>query len=629
MAATNQFMDILTAPGNFVLEGNRDSISYLKEHVSDFVETKQDDEVGKVSIWVLQDLQFGKGPCVKVFPTGHMAFYGIHGQRILGAGPDCTVLHECEWKKTEDDKTIMTRARVQLDYQQWGGIISLDTNQVTELKLPSSEGGKEPTPDNLRKMGAKAWGIPMDDMLYFYPDEHFTRNEKGHVLISNKKDGVYILGDGTFNQAIFVSYMGPIPWARIDLLNVVELYQSTLLGTGGAAFDMIWGLCDDQRITQGLIPLRYRGLPTFPIKQAYGLFCAYYRPEVSGTEDPYEVFMDTQRGFEIEWWLRYDPPWRFFDRENGICVTVQDQKVQKVTVTDDPAAIPYYNYGMKKLAPCNRSVTVVGNTIKLHDGDRITEFPLNQKYGTIIETPKEDLSPGYPFDWRKFFRGNQPNIDPVAAWTTSLRFTDDDTEVEEGPTQLFVLDQAYDYLNQVHDLPSRMERTGNVLIHNFDPVCCGFVNPDNRQRWYTILYNQPVWAQKNAQFIWDQAAREDNLKIVENVLFLSEQTDMASTYEQRFELVYRWIPFDKYSDAEACQAIVKEVAGVTLTDGLAFVVGPPDLPTWLASQNFTVICSGGVKDMRGMPGMLEHLRIHPKTTVNPKLTVVLGEKRGE
>ncbi len=626
MSIPKLFQDILNASGNFVLEGNQESIEYLKKHVSDFVETKEEDVIGNISIWKLPDSQFGKNSCIKVFPMGHLAFYGTHGRRILGSDPDGTPLHECEWACTEDGKIKMTRARVQLDYQQWGGIISNDTDQAAELKLPNSAEGREPAPDDLRKMGAQAWGIPLEDMCYFYPDENFSRNESGHVLISNKKDGVYILGDGTFNQALFVSYMGLIPWARIDLLNVVELYQSTLTGTGGAVFDMIWGLCDDQRITDGLIPLRYRGLPTLPIRQAYGLFCAYYKPEVSGDEDPFDLFRNTQHGYKIEWWLRQDPPWRFFDRENGICITVQGQKVQKVTVTDDQIAVPYYNFGMKGFAPCNRTVSVKGETMSLHDCDQTTEFTLNPRCGIIQETPQEDMSPGYPFGWRKFFKDNQPRIDPVTAWTTSLRFTDDDNEVAEDSTQLFVLDQAFDYVKQVNDLPSRMERTRNVLIHNFDPVCSGFVNPDNRQRGYTILYNRPVWAQKNAQYIWDQAAREGNLNEVENVVFLSEQTDYDSAYEQRYELIYRWIPFDKYNDAAACQTMVKEVADATLKGGLAFMIGPPGLAKWFTSHKFSVICSGGAEDMRGMPGMMEHLRVHPKTKVNPKMTAVLGEK---
>jgi len=629
MSNTKLFMEVLNEPKNFVLEGNQESVSFLKDNVSNFVETRQVEVVGEISTWQLAGDQFGTSACIKVFPMGHLAFYGTHGRRILGADPDGTPLHECEWVSNEDGNIKMTRTRVQLDCQQWGGIIALDTDQVTELELPPSEEGKEPAPDDLRKMAAQAWDVPLDDMRYFFPDKNFSRNESGHILISNLKDGVYILLDGTFNQTLFVSYMGPIPWERIDLLNVVELYQSTLTGTGGAAFDMIWGLCDDQRITDGSIPLRYRGIPTFPIKQAYGLFCAYYNPEVEGPEDPYDLFMDTQRGYEIEWLLRPDPPWRFFDQENGICITVQDQKIQKVTVTDDPTAVPYYYFGMKKFGLCDRTVSVEGKTIKLRDGDKTTEIPLYHRCGTIMDTSHEQQLPVYPFGWRKFFNESPPEIDPVAGWTTSLRFTDDDTEAAEDSTQLFVLDQAYDYINQIPDLAARMAKTRHVLIHNFDPVCAGFVNPDNLPRKYTVLYNLPVWAQKNAQAIWDQAARENLFDAVKDVEFIPEETDLTSAYKQKYELIYRWIPFDLYNDVSVCEAIVKEVADAILPGSLTFMVGPPDLVTLFQLHKLNIICSGGANDMCGMPGMLEHLRVHPRTRVNPKITVILGEKCAE
>ncbi|MBI2560365.1 MAG: hypothetical protein HYW14_04450 [Planctomycetes bacterium] len=627
MIDTKLFMDVLNEPKNFVLEGNQESINFLKDNISNFIKTEKEDVVGKISLWHLPHTQFGSTASIKAFPMGHLAFYGSHGRRILGTDPDGTPLHECEWRLTEEGKIKMTRARVRLDCMQWGGIIAEDTDQVAELKLPLNPEGIEPAPDDLRKMAAEMWGVPLDDMRYFYPDKNFKWNESGHVLISNKKDGVYILADGTFKQSLFVSYMGTIPWERIDLLNVVELYQSTLTGTGGAAFDMIWGLCDDQRVTDGLIPLRYRGIPTYPIRQAYGLFCAYYRAEVHGSEDPYDVFMDSQRGYEIAWWLRPDPPWRFFDKEHRLCITVQGQKVQKVTAIDDPAAVPYYYFGMKGFAPCDRTVGVEGSIMKLRDGDQTIEIPLYSRCGTIQDTSHVQL-PNYPFGWRKFFKGTPPKIDPVAAWTTSLRFTDDESIVAEDSTQLFVLDQAYDYINQVPGMAVRMSETRNVLIHNFDPVCAGFVNPDNWQRRYTILYNRPVWAQKNAQAIWDQAAKDGNLKVVENVEFLPEQTNQASVYEQRYELIYRWIPFNNYNDPSVCEAIVKEVSDATLQGGLALVAGPPDLVRWFESHKFCIICYGRAKDMRGTPSMLEHLRVHPKTQVNPKITVVLGEKCG-
>ena len=56
----------------------------------------------------------------------------------------------------------------------------------------------------------------------------------------------YVLEDGDFEQARFMSCMGAMNWPAIDFLPVVELFQSLLPGTGSAVFELIRGLYDDQ-----------------------------------------------------------------------------------------------------------------------------------------------------------------------------------------------------------------------------------------------------------------------------------------------------------------------------------------------------------------------------------------------
>jgi hypothetical protein len=165
-----------------------------------------------------------------------------------------------------------------------------------------------------------------------------------------------------------------------------------------------------------------------------------------------------------------------------------------------------------------------------------------------------------------------------------------------------------------------------MLIHNFDPVCAGFVDPDYAQRRYTVLYNRPEWAVKNAQAIWDRAAREGRLEAVRNVNFLPERELRAWTFGGKYELIYEWIPFANYADPPACEAVVKQVAGALAPRGLAFVVGPPCVASMLPAHGLQVLRRGGPDDLRGLPAMVEHFRIHPKTRVNPELTVVMGEK---
>lgn len=628
MPEGKRILDVLSTSGNVILEGNQTSVRVLTEQASDLVEAEQEEVSGKTKVWYLPGHPLVAAARVMVLPTGHMVFYGTHGRRILGTDPEGTPLHECEWIYSETGMIQMTRARIQLDSQQWVGIQAKATEQVTTLEVPAHQEAQEPAPDCFRQMAAKAWGVPLDDLCYFYPDESFTRDESGRVRVRLKKDGLYLLEDGTFDHARFVSYMGAIPWARIDLLNVVELFQSALLGTGGAAFDLIWGLCEDQRIAEGPIPLRYRGIPTFPSDQAYGLFCAFFRPEAPDGQDPHTLFMDTQRAYQIAWWPRPDPPWRYFDHARRLCVTVQGEMAQKVTVVDDLVAVPYVNLGMKGFASCERTVSVVDGNLRLRDREEVAEIPLNPMWGITGSTPETARLQSYPFGWRSFFRGALPKVDPIRAWMTALVFPDDESEVGEDSTQLFVLEQIYDYLNQLRGLRSRLERTHWVLIHKFEPVCAGFVDPDNLPRRYTLLYSRPEWAQKNAQAIWDRAARDGRLDAVFEVEFVPEQTIAGTTYGGPYDLIYRWIPFDQYDDLPACEAVVKEVAHATSSGGLAVVAGPPDLVTWFPLNGLHPLCHGGVDDLIRLPAVIEHFRIHPNTRIKPQLTVVMGEKGG-
>ena len=496
MLEVTRFLDVLNLSGNVMFEGNRSSVQLFTERASELLEVEREEGFGKIRGWYLPGVPLASAARMMVLPTGHMVFYATHGRRLLCTDPEGTPLHECEWFGSETGVVKMTRARIQLDSQQWVGIRPEATEQVTAFEIPAPQGQKVRTPEAFRQTAATMWGVSLDDLRYFYPDESFTQNENGHVSIRLKKDGLYLLGDGTFTHPRFVSYMGAIPWARIDLLNVVELYQSTLPGTGGAAFDLIWGLCEDQCMAEGPRPLHYRGLPTFPSEQAFGMFCAFFTPEAPEGEDLHTLFMDTQRSCQIAWWLRTDPPWRYFDRGRRLCITVQRGMVQKVTVADDPIAVPYVNRGMKGFASCERTVHVKGGNLQLRDREQLVEIPLNPAWGVMGTLSEANQIQPHSFGWRSFFRGAPPKVDPVCAWTTALVFPDDESEVGEESTQLFVLEQIFDYLNQLSGLRSRLERIHWVLIHNFDPVCPGFVDPDNRPRRYTVLYNRPRMGSK-------------------------------------------------------------------------------------------------------------------------------------
>jgi hypothetical protein len=66
-----------------------------------------------------------------------------------------------------------------------------------------------------------------------------------------------------------------------------------------ATFELIRGLYDDQNPSQPL-PLRYRGIPTYPSEAAYRLFSAFFIPQIAGGGDPFPVFMEALRQAQLD-----------------------------------------------------------------------------------------------------------------------------------------------------------------------------------------------------------------------------------------------------------------------------------------------------------------------------------------
>ncbi len=572
----------------------------------------------------LPDRGVTTGPRLVITPAGHRIFYAGHGARVLCTDPGGTILHECEWAQESDGRLKLARARIRLDSLLWLGLIAEATTHTTVLDLSRRMDRSPISPDDLRRMAAQAWRVPPDDVRYFFPDSSF-KWEAGRVTIHLKKDGLFLLEDGTFTRPRFLSYMGAIPWARIDLLNVVELFQSTLPGTGSAVLELIWGLCDDQRRSEGSIPLRYRGLPTYPSEQAYGLFSSFFRSEVPNGENPHELFMDTQRANRIAWWPRRDPPWRYFDRVRQLVTTVQGGVVQKVTVGDDPVGVPYVAPETRGgFASCGRTAVVVENRLQLRDGGAIRQLPLDPAWGVTHDTPSHGM-PAYPFGWRAFFGGSPPKLDPASVQTLALLYPDDDTEVAELSTQPFILEQLYASLNKVGDLPTRLARIRRVLIDGFDAVAAGCFDLDYA-RQTTMLYRSPEWAQKQAQVLWDQAARTGKLNAVRETRFLHFDGAREEAYQGKYDAVYSWIPFAAYEDQDRCARALSTVTTALTNGSLAFVVGPSQLEATLPVYSMCLLDSAGAKELLALPLLQEHLRLHPRTRLNPALSMFLAEK---
>ena len=300
--------------------------------------------------------------------TGHHVFYGEHGQRVLLADPDGNPLHECLWSTQSSDIPVLVSARIRLDWGQWVGIKPAALVNTISLDLSKRPGWENLTRDDLREMAARAMKSDIATIQFFYRDEDLELHGDGTATIRQVKDAFYVLQDGSFEGARFMSCMSRMEWGRIDYLPVVELFLSLLPGTGSATFELIRGLYDDQQFDSPT-SLRYRGIPTYPSIAAFRIFSLFFTPSMPSGEIPQEVFLDVNRSHEVEWRPSLEYPVRYLDEEQRLSVTTHHRKIQKVTLWDDSSGLAYLaTTSSGKAKADGRGAQVVGQELHLYDG---------------------------------------------------------------------------------------------------------------------------------------------------------------------------------------------------------------------------------------------------------------------
>lgn len=608
MSEKNTLINALTRLGNIQFASNKDEVTAL---------IGQFPNLGKSSIngnacWTIN----GKVR-VKVYLTGHLVFYTSEGKRFLFTDPEGHALHECEWDK--DGESKLSFARMQLDSRQWLGIKPGAKTFSTQLNIPP---GESVALDDLRRKAATAWNVPFSEVKYFYKDENFTNLGGGKFEIRLTKDSLYALPDASFDKPLFISFMFSLNWANLDLIPVVELFQSALPGSGGAVFEFIWGLFDDQSQIKQLPPLRYRGLPTYPSKEAFNIFSAFFIPSGPKGEDLLDVFMDTNRSHEITWLPRKDPPWRYFCEKHRICLTVQDHFLYKVVEMNDPVAIPYINCSRGAHASCQRHIQLRNNAILLLDGENKREIPLEGSW-QINPQPDASALSKYPFGWRKFFGDALPESDPVKAIFTVPLYPEGASMIEESSLQPMALDQIFYYMETCPDMPGKLEKVKRVLIHTFDTVISGCVDCTH-EREYKVLFSDAEFARKNAQLLWDYAASRGQLDALKKVFFLKESAHVESTYQEKYDLIFKWIPFMYYHEREICEQILQSLVAALNPGGMLFLAGPAPIIGLLDHYGLSTLYHDPVIDM---PFFQQHLKMCPENMAPSDLTIFLTEKR--
>ena len=567
-----------------------------------------------------QDLEQAGGRVVRQ-ATGHFVFYRSDGRRFLATDPDGNPLHECEWGFDPTGEAILLRARIRLDWGQWVGLKPAGLVNETSLNLAGKPGWQGLTADDLRMMAAQALRVPLGEVQFFYRDEDLLIEPTGNARIRQRKDAFYVLQDGDFERAKFMSCMGAMHWPSIDFLPVVELFKSLLPGTGSAAFELIRGLYDDQNGgTSPSRPLRYRGIPTYPSEAAFRLFSSFFTPQAPDGNDPFTLFMNPERANRVIWLPAGTPPIRYFDQRAGACVTIQGGVLHKVTVASDSAGLSYMSLKGRRFVPWDRSAEIAGTHVVLKDRDRETAL--------AVALPQESLERSgepvamSPIDWRSVFVEGIPHIPPADAYGAVLLYPDDESEIGECSAQPFVADYVQDIGEQDREIGMVLSRARRVLIENGDAVVATCITFD-RLRDYTVLVQHPAFAQKQAQRLWDICAELQRWDWLSHIRFVLHEGLHDGEAPHSYDVVYHWMSYDSSDVPASLAERMKRISRSLHGGGTAFVIGPAQLGQYGASDGLQVCWEEPVEQL---PTFRMHRAILPKARLRAGLTLFYLKK---
>ena len=562
-----------------------------------------------------RDLAAAGGRCVEQ-STGHLVFYRSDGRRFLATDPAGNPLHECEWGIDVTGDVILRRARIRLDWGKWVGLKPAGLVNETSLNLTSKPGWQRLKADDLRAVAAQALRVPLEEVRFFYRDEDLLIEPTARATIRQRKDAFYVLGDGDFERASFMSCMGAMSWPSIDFLPVVELFQSLLPGTGSAVFELIRGLYDDQNEGNTTpSPLRYRGIPTYPSEAAFRLFSSFFTPQAPGGSNPFTLFMNPKRSNQVTWLPVGMPPIRYFDQGTGSCLTFQGGLLHKVTVASDSSGLSYMSPKGRRFVPCDRSAEITEAHVILKDRDRETTLAVTLPNGSLEQSDTPVAMS--PVDWRSVFVQGVPLIPPADAYGAVLLYPEDESEIGECSAQPFVADYLEDIGEQNWEIGAAFSHAERVLIDNGDAVIATCVMFD-RPRDYTVLVRYPAFAQKQAQQLWNVCAELQRWDWLSRIRFVSAKGPHDREAAHSYDVVYHWVPYDSGDPLASLAERMKGISRILRGGGNAFVIGPAQLGRQGSSHGLHVCWEEPVEQL---PTFRMHRTILPKARLRAGLTL--------
>ena len=543
-------------------------------------------------------------------------FYRSDGRRFLATDPEGNPLHECEWGTDATGDVVLCRARIRLDWGQWVGLKPAGLVHETSLNLAGKPGWQRLTADDLRAMAGQALRVPIEEVRWFYRDEDLRIEPTGRATIRQRKDALYVLEDGDFERARFMSCMGAMNWPSIDFLPVVELFQSLLPGTGSAVFELIRGLYDDQNEGRPTPrPLRYRGIPPYPSEAAFRLFSSFFTPEAPVGSAPFTLFMNPERSHRVIWLPASTPPVRYFDQRLETCLTFKGRVLHKVTVASDSSGLSYLSPTGRRFVPCDRSAEIAGAQVILRDRDRETTLAVTLPQGSL-EQSGEPVAMS-PVDWRSVFVQGVPAILPAEAYGAVVLYPEDESEIGECAAQPFVADYLEDLGEQDREIGAVLSRAQRVRIDNGDAVVATCITFD-RPRDYTVRVRYPAFAQKQAQRLWSICAELQRWDWLSRIRFVSDEGPQDRDAPQAYDVVYHWVPYDVGHLPADLAERVKGISRGLREGGTAFVIGPSQLGRQGPSHGLHVCWEEPVEQL---PTFRMHRTILPKAKLRAGLTL--------
>ena len=332
--------------------------------------------------------------------------------------------------------------------------------------------------------------------------------------------------------------------------------------------------------------------------------------------------MDAKRSHEVTWSPQPNPPWRYFDHQSKLCLTVQDGYLYKVTCYDETNPIPYVNRSIGGKPSCQREIQVGVNSFMLMDDQEQKEISFHTDWKILPQTDLPAKIPEYPFNWKWFFNGFPPQTDSIKSIYTVPLYPEGNTEIDEPALQPLALDQIIYYMEMAPGMPAKLEKIGRVLIHTFDMSIAGCIDC-TQEREYTVLFSDPELAQKNAYQLWDYAAKRKELDNLKKVSFLPEKKHLEEVYNDKYGMIFKWIPMFYFHDRGVCEQILASTVRALLPDGILFLVGPRAIKGLLDHYGLDCLYSDLIMNM---PFYRQHLKMCPENLINQDITVFLAEK---